>query len=474
MKSCLLFWKKHPAAAAATALSIFCIPAFFISPAIDDWMTSRPIFQFDISLLLPKLFWRPFENLIRLAVGRNTQLHSFLFHLLAVSGHIGSAAVLYRILLAAQKQTGPALAATVLFCIFPAGASAVWSLDSAIQTWSTFFGLVSLRALQRHSVLRGGIFFFLSACASVLWKESGISWFVAAPLFAAALSESPPCFFSSANRKKLLLLGIGLCGAALYLAVRRALTPPDFVAAEAGRYDVHLSPFLWLKNTAMLLGVSCSTVDTVSLFGPQNSAAAIISFAGGAPLFLWAFGRAALRLRSASFWTGALAVGALIAPHAVLGHVSEMYAHPVTAGIAIWLIGVLRIKPEKASRAPWFFILALVTCLAVSAHKWTRMYRTGLRAKNVAAQILKHYGGPDAVPRKACTLITADNRPPGYSVFYAGAPSASNWGRSVWAETKWRRPVDIVSIQTPEACPPDIVEIWRIDASGSFSVLGRR
>ena len=460
--------QRYPVFVLGVILVAVCVPAFFILPSIDDWNTSRPIFDFDIAMFSPRLFWRPFEELMRWAAGRNIALHRWIFHGIAVFGHVGGTLLLYRILCRVQVAAGPALAGAMFFTVSPAVAAGVWSVDSAIQTCSTCFGLASVWFLISKPGADGTVLGLGCAAVAALWKESGLAWFVAAPIFAAALTVH-----SSRPRRHLVRVGAGLCGAALYFAIREVLAAADGTGAEVGRYALQWHPLIWAKNAAMLLGVSCSTVDTVSLFGTGNLWAAAISFAGGLPLLLWAIGRGLGRFRTFGFWSGAVAVAALIAPHIVLGHVSEMYAYPVTAGIVLWFVGVLRVGEHAERFARWSLGIAFVVCFAVSAHKWTEMYRTGQRAKSVAVQILQHYGSPEAVPKQVCTLVTSENRVAGYSVFYASPPSASNWGRSIWAETKWRRPVDIVSIQHVEECSPDISDVWNIDAFGKLTVIGR-
>jgi hypothetical protein len=357
-----------------------------------------------------------------------------------------------------------------MFCLFPAQAAAVWSVDSGIQTWSTCFGLLAVWSLQRFPTLIGGSLFCLFTCIAVLWKESGIAWFMAAPLFAAILPKSAASIGSLTTRRNLLLLLTGMIGASLYFFVRKRLGP-DILGDEMGRYAIHWVWHLWLKNAAMLFGVSVSTVETVSLFGIKNGAAALLSVVDGTPLLLWVCNRVVRERIYTQLWVGAVAVLLLIAPHVVLGRVSEMYADSVIAGMVIWIVGGLKIK---ASSDGWglfrvVFSLALVTCAVVSAHKWVQMYRTGERAAKVADAIVSFYGVPTAIPRQVCSLTTT----PGYSVFYSNAPTASGWGLSVWAKTGWRLPEQLIPVSQIDMCPTDIAHIWRIDPAGKITEIIR-
>ena len=465
---------NRPALMIGIATIAIGIPAFFVLPSIDDWNTSRPIFDFDTRLLLPGRLWRPFEKLLRWTVGLNTGMHPWLFHGIAVLGHAAGVILLYRILRSVSESAGPPLAGALFFALSPATVAAVWSVDSAVQTCSTAFGLASLLLLLKYPHRRGVPAAMGCAVVATLWKESGLAWFFAAPLFAAAVTELDSSKSRVSFRKTLFTIGAGVCVIGLYFVCRAGLATVDGLGTETGRYAIQWELAVWLKNAALLAGVSSLQVDTVSLFGGGSRLVAFFTVIGGLPLGIWACVRVVRSLKNRRTWIAIAATAAVIAPHIVLKHVSEMYAHPVVPALVLTVVVAGENSPRSLRSAfPWFG-LAMLVGIGVSAHKWSAMAHSGKRAETVAEAIVRHYGAPDVIPERVCTVAVRLNPKSGYSVFTADPAGASNWGRSVWAMTEWRLPKDIVNIGSIQDCPSSIRDVWQIDSTGTFTVAFTR
>lgn len=465
--------RKHPFLALLPALVVMGLPAFFVGPALDDWCTTQPIRDFQATMLLPGLFWRPFEVLLRTLAGYHTDLHPFLFHLLAVAGHLGAAVVLLSIGNRLRPGAMLPLAAAMLFVVAPGGAAAVWSVDSAIQTCSTALGLLSvylmITAVEPCRVVAA----FSAAALAVLCKESGIAWFVAAPLFAMAATNRPVIQSERRSRPHAIHLALGLLLAVVYLIFRNLLADSGSMGTNEGRYALQFDPVVWVNNAAMLLGSAFTFVDTVALFGTGQIAWALLSGLIALPLLLLAFLQILRPLVLRRLIPALIGVGAVLSPHLPLGQVSEMYAHPV---IAAGVLAFLVVAPTELVRPrlfSWAYALALAVGIAVGAHKWSHMRDTAQHANSVAIQLVQAYGAPDAIPEEVCSVASNENAGQGYSVFFAGPPAASGWGRSVWALTNWQRPGKFQVVRHAVDCPRSIRHVWMVETDGTVTFLRR-
>src|SRR5262245_40607399 len=128
-----------------------CVAALSNGPLGDDWFTTRPLLHPSLTDLLPTTFFRPLEQLSRMATGVHLALYPGLPRALVLLGHVGSAFALRRLLgvFGIEPYAAALLAAAWLW--FPGTAGAALSLDGATQTWSTCWGLVSVILLARRS-----------------------------------------------------------------------------------------------------------------------------------------------------------------------------------------------------------------------------------------------------------------------------------------------------------------------------------
>ncbi len=400
------------------------VPAFLILPGADDWTTSVPIPDWEWSNLLPGLFWRPFEQLMRGPIlGNFPVLYPLLPHLAAVFGHLLSGWLVFLLVgkllngclthcavggpstaqdtLAADQESpmaagswNPAIMAALLLLVMPGGMAAVWSLDSMVQTWSTACGLYAL-----YLVLRAGEggdrgtggnrgkhrwLWVIPCWGAVLFKESGISWFVVAPLFwlfsRTAPFRSHPRFGSFKIFGGLFRVGVGAI--LVYFVLRFSLSGVFGLGSEAGnRYAVHWDVVKWFVHGLMLLGVAALPVDTVALFGREPDYwRAVVTLLPAVPLFFllgWALfrmirGASAGRRKREGEWESwgkawrrawaleptlflpivcvAAILAVLAAPHVPMGSVSEMYSHPLIAVLAL-LVGLIIGKNQMSFAA---------------------------------------------------------------------------------------------------------------------------
>ena len=443
--------------------------AFLLPSAVDDFWTTRPLFSLGFNdLLVHGPLWRPFETLYLRSLGTFAELHDVYAHTVTLVGHFLSVwmlLVLLRNYTALSERTR--LLLVLAFACHPGAIMAVWSLDSAVQTYSTFWGLAALLAY-----LRGSRFTFLIfALFAVLSKESGASWFVLPPFIAALRDElkfdealKAESVIDRAAQRTLwtklfvdVMLGLLVFGG--YWLLRQSLTAPDAFVAMDGSYQLAFtSPSQWLKNFASLGGVAATTIDTVAVFAePRSPFLAGFTLALSLPAL---FSLSALFLalpRTALFFV--LAVFVVVAgPHLPMGQVSEMYAYPLVAVLAL-VAGIATDhhwrRREKSSvvsgflrRAPWIIGICFLGMFITDVHKGLAAFETGDIAKDVALAASTALGGTP--PETLCVLEQETSG--GYSGWKQGPIQASAFGLSVETTTAWRLPKIFSLVSKPEKC----------------------
>ena len=281
-----------------TYVVLICVVFGLLIPLLpfqDDLYYISPVSLFDPAGLLPGLsYWRPFDYLFRVLLGFIPVAYPLLNHLVVVIGHIGSIYLIHRILV---KQLGlnekDVFFPCLFFLIVPAVFVAVASIDSLNQVWSAFFGLLAVSLLVSRPCPRQFALALLCCIASVFWKESGIVFFIAAPLLAFLLryavqgtTEIKPEMLTI--KRLLIYLVIGLAFCLLYFGLRFLLTGSLTLGEDSGRYALSLSPISVLRNALLLFAINFSALDSIALFlQPRNIALLIITGVLSLPLIGW-------------------------------------------------------------------------------------------------------------------------------------------------------------------------------------------
>lgn len=442
---------------------LFGLPAFAIGPAGDDWYYAAPLFAFPWKALVPQgIFWRPLDHIVYWLAGFAHGWHVEACHLAAVLGHAASLAALCVLLREIGISRVVTLIAAAFVAVHPANAAAVWSVDSNHQTWSTAFGLSACIL-----AMRGRRWVWLvPAMIAALWKESGLAWFAAAPalrLTVGAYYNIEPSGLVARVWTERRWLVLGLVGALAYLSARMLLAGQVMLGATEGRYAFSPNPLVWLRNAAMLLGVALIPVDTVAIFGIGHRLAR-----GVAPAFLaLPFGVMALfglgrrrRVRPVCLLFGGLMLVAVMAPHLLIGHVSEMYAHPITFTLTVVASLLLGTSwPKCSTRLTQFAIaLVLVAFVLVDLGKYREMLATARRAEIFAEQNRALLS--PAQDRGVC-FVPDDNQEwaGGYSVFQMDTASASGWGKAMVLQWGWGRYDAITVVASPAECTPGTLRL---------------
>ncbi len=466
-------WPPGPLA----AWLVMSVPAFFILPALDDWFTARPNHALTWSSFQPGALYRPLEEVLLWLAGAalpsfGVSGYVFLLHLVVVAGHGISGWCVCKLLLR-WCPPGASVCGTIIFLLSPAQAASVWSLDSAIQTMSTAFGLLASLALMTHR--RGGLMWLVLSCIALGWKESGASWFIAAPLLyaidraavAGETRDATPLMKSYVAK----LLALGCLALVAYACFRVLASPAGNLGMATGRYSTHFNPLHLASNAAMLAGVALTTADTLGILSDaRHWTGAMLSLLLGLPLMLLALSKHLRVERPQTSLLWLLTVAALLGPHIVIRHVSEMYAHPVVAGV------VLALTPRQSPgdrRAAWSWAMGLFLCGScwTLTSKFSAMRATSVGAKEVAARVAAAYPHPSQRPHEVC-IVRDSARSRAYSVFLAEPGRASQWGLAVWGEWSWQLPAKYRWVDSLEQCPPS-VETWEVSLDGVVRVRHR-
>ncbi|MFH1131038.1 MAG: hypothetical protein V1754_06865 [Pseudomonadota bacterium] len=449
---------------------LMCVPAFWILPALDDWGTSAPIAHFSWDLLRPGFFWRPIEKLNRVFLGHFPGALPFYPHLVAVLGHALSGWMVYQLCkkLGASSRLG--VISSIVFLVSPAVAAAVWSVDSAVQTWSTACGLSAVWAyMLRNRRQAFGIWLLMSFLA-LFWKESGVVWFFAAPLF-RELQLGRETGTVGVWRRLCAGIGVACIAMVAYFAFRWGFAR-SFSLGGDDRYSLLLNPAIWIRNFSMLVGVAATTIDTIAIFGPSprylvGAMSIIFSIPLLGFLFVWAVRNRSLRKGVISL----MAFFVVLGPHVLLAKVSEMYAHPIVAALAILLVvggfGTLNSGWHKGAKIALF--LFLVGAVFVDAHKWFVMMETGRKADVVGRTIAEHTG--DSPPASICIVRKSPTKKFGYSVFSAPPGPASQWGVAARQHWGWEHQVKIFHEETIAKCPQDSERIVDLAMDGAVQFI---
>lgn len=309
----------------------------------------------------------------------------------------------------------------------PAGMATLFSIDAINQAGAAFFGLLSIYAYLRYAVGRWYLYWLLSAVVAVFFKESGIAYFVVAPLFAFAMSK--PGWKSLVGWESVKRWGIpvlyGMLLAGIYFGVRLALSDGRMPFNENGSssYAMHLSVVNILKNMGLLLGSVSTTLDTIALFcTPRNPAIVILSFLCGIPLLLlilrylvWALRRNDFILK---YLVLAVAIFCVAAPHLLIHHCGEMHAYsilPLCAIVAALLFADFGVGGKYIGLSLSLYFLAAV---GVDFHKYACMYRSSMLGEIIAEQIDRK---SENTPANVLLLEVEDIDSKGYSVFCSSA-----------------------------------------------------
>jgi hypothetical protein len=206
----------------------------------------------------------------------------------------------------------------------------------------------------------------------------------------------------------------------------------------------------------MLLGVVVVPADTVAILGKAHSLVAGIAPALLAVPFLAVvlrqLGKSVIG-RAVWPWLAFLMLLAVMAPHIFIGHVSEMYAHPLVLATAVPLCLLLARRSARST------VLLLVPLLLAFVFVDVSKYREMLTTGNLGEAFARQNRGVAEPYRKSGVCLVPDDRGGWgqyYSVFQLEMVPASGWGKAMVLEWGWDNYDKVVVDNLPSACPREL------------------
>jgi tetratricopeptide (TPR) repeat protein len=348
----------------------------------------------------PSNYYRPLFGIVYSLTARGFGLQPAAYHAVSVALHL---AVTLLVALGARRLVrGPwrdlaALAAGLLFAVYPPHAEAVSWVGGQADLLAALFGLVALfcylgkkdRDRRDSRDIRGwmGAFFYLLACLS---KEPGVALILV--LGVLEISEwRREGSFGAALRRGAARLAPYVAVAGLYVALRvhvlGAFSPRSYgvtaspagaLAYAAGLLARYLG-FLFLPFPARVL----ASVPTPTFLSPVAVAGFLIALTAVAGLALAAWTGRTRREIVLPFAMILAFLLPVLAVNSIGGsNFSERYLYIPSIGLA-WLFGLLCARsaarlPERARRPAAAALLALLLASGVAAGVRSEVYRSDL------------------------------------------------------------------------------------------------
>lgn len=408
-------------------LLIIIIP---LQPVGDDW-ASIPILYFDWELLKPDALWRPFQHLWAIMQGSYINSFPIINHIEVVTMHIISLYCLetFGLMLGLEKKS--LYFSLLFFTVSPACLGTLLSIDAMNQT-ALPLGLIGTIIYIQRTGVRKYAGWLLCSILAVLWKESGIVWFMLTPFINEMFYLKK--WKSGSYRRRLCSLmlnwGIGFLFVLLYFIVRFSWAGNMNLGATDGvRYEVSFSIFDLIRNFMMLLGITFSSIDTLAFFVfPRNylllSITVVISVVFTGLLFVFFLKK--MKDKNVLIILLFLLFSLLCVsfPFCIIEHPSELYAHTPLFFTAL-IVGVLLNVKTWTSPVKIILGLFIVTSVFVDIRKWDAMYESGKKAEDIGLMIKSQTQTP---PKDVLVIYIPDEN--GYSVFYQNSVIASGYGRS--------------------------------------------
>lgn len=379
-------------------------------------------------VLLPRDYWRPWEDLFLLAETKVPYLYPFVNHFLVVSFLWGSGIFAYR--LAIRLNIGKKLALSVIMIgLFAANnMGAMWSIDSLTMVMAVFFGLLSIFFFVSDI---GGKYWLWLLCGiiSCLSKESGFVYFIIAPLFSLLIewNKNEGDIKNTSRAYWAKKIGYGLIPAFLYIGVYFSLknidafaNPDSLNKAKVSKdYSLDkvrkeqdlstkelftssqsshkLTPVTFVKNLYILYGAAIYPIDTMTVYYTNIGLLIFTVVIGFSGVIL--FVRLVLH-RKRREWPILFLFGTIIlvasAPSLITraGEIS-----PFASNFFLIIMVAFLLKDFIAKRVDYILLVFLLACtLITDIHKYYTAYLGGITGKWMAEEVVvKTVGLPDKV-----------------------------------------------------------------------------
>lgn len=375
-------------------------------------------------ILLPRNFWRPFEDLLLKSETYLPWLYPTLNHILIVAIHVFCARVVYELAIEMKVKPKISLFFSLFFMFSTVSMGGILSIDSIAQVLVTFWGLLSVIAYLKHKYILWILFGFFT-CFS---KESGFVWFFVSPLFELLYNNriNNISIIKNLPFKKLM---ISIIPMAIYLTLyfylnRRTIVNtveyPSTVASgienlmtiSTSTNSHHLNVFVFIKNVFILYIAPIFPIDTSAIYYKEwillaiTCALSIFSFFG----FIKIIYNYIKEKTSEFFLTICILI--CISSISLVTRAGEISPHPSMTILALLLAFCFNEAKIKSNKMIYVIAFCLSTIIT-DVHKYSLAYIAGRNAKEMAVNIKDN---TKVIPNKVL-LISVDD----YSMRKAGA-----------------------------------------------------
>jgi hypothetical protein len=411
--------------------------SLMIQPSADDWYFLRyfsSASNWHVSsyhwlynnILLPRNFWRPWEDFILFGETYFPYVYPYLNHFLIVTLHFASGIFLLKIMKQLKIKEKLAFYATLFYLMATTAMGGAFSVDSITQVLATFFGILS-------------VYFYLSSFRFkyVLWvligfmacfsKESGFVFFIIAPLiklltevranklqtiqqidrrafFKAVIIASIPMFlylgvyFSLTTAQRNYTKALKKDNVVSQIDQKRNAdySKTTFELMTSSQKGYKLSSTIFVKNVFILYIASVFPIDTSSIYY-SNWWLLILSFA----LSFTALFILVRLLRHKKIQWLQLAVCVLLvliaSSPSLITRAGEISPHQVNLFMAL----LFTVLFETYKLRKWdnvFLLLFVVSTLITDSHKYVMAFNGGNVGRAMAKEVKrKSIANPDKV-----------------------------------------------------------------------------
>ncbi len=420
---------------------------YFIYPVCDDLYYAQPQPGKTLSqVFMPgQIMWRPFDRLVEYILGYFPSLFPNLNHVIDLTGHFISCAVLYFLLKNFVRDKKSILIGCLLFWLSPAIVHTVTNSDFFNQCLAFTAGILSGVLFFKAKLTNKKIYFTLwmiSAFLSTLFKENGIVWFVMPVVFYVVydyviLNKK----FFDAIKGNIFYIILGLLVALLYFAIRFALLGKialgNSIGVEGSAYSVNLTMKNILKNYTSIIGGSITAIDNLALFlKPRNWTILIISGVISVIfLVLLLTGLIKIFRNSKKLFVSIILIFfcamLIVVPYVIMGHVREANGYEF-AYIFAFISSLILSKIKWNYKILLIIVSFLVCMIFVDCHKFITLSRYGFEIEEFIQEHSKYFKNK---PSKVFVYSIQDVSEEGFSIYSHSIQHGSSWGlafKKIW------------------------------------------
>ena len=400
--------------------------AFSVYPAFDDWFYAAP--QPDMNLvesLMPStIFWRPFHSIISYVLGYVPFLFPYLNHCLSLFCHFVLCIILHELLTAITHNKFASAVGILFFCLSPGIVYPISDTDIFEHGFAMVSGICAALCFFKAKI-KGKysyyLLWFIFAFGAVIFRENGLSWFLASIMLFMVYSYSErECGIIELLKENSLHIVIAVLGMILYFALRFYLLGGIRLGASNGRYSVNLSPLNIIKNYCLIIGSAVTSSDAIAIFVKPRNYPVIVITSVISLLFLWYIFKCLRHIFTADRKTFKIIAGLFIcagyisSPFAVIDHVGDNTTYEMLFMCSLILGIVLsRCRPAKYAEVTIIAIM-IISMFCVQCHKfYTAITYTG----RIRTFIAEHKNNFSRQPSQVFVYYITDIPDDHYSIY---------------------------------------------------------